>query len=113
MRRLIALAFALTFAAIATSASAQTTVTGSMSMILVGWNGDTFTIVTDTPIENPAGCSRPDGYTTHISHGGYKTYVAAALTAYAMRQRIRIVVDDAQCFDTRPKIIGIYLQPDL
>ncbi|WAK02129.1 hypothetical protein [Methylobacter sp. YRD-M1] len=80
---------------------------GSITMIRTGWNADSFAIVTAEPIVNPAGCLTPDGYISHSSLPGYETYYAAALTAFAARRRVIVVVDESECYGNRPKLIGV------
>lgn len=90
-------------------AAAQTTVVGSIKMIRTGWEAEQFAVVTAEPIKNPAGCPAPDGYLADSSVPGYRTYYAAALAAYSLRQPIMITIHDHECDATRPKLIGINL----
>lgn len=91
------------------AASAQTMMTGTISLIRTGWNDDSFAVVTVEAMPNPAGCARNDGYITHTSLPGYDTYYAAALTAYIARKRVVLVAHDSECFGSWPKLIGINL----
>jgi hypothetical protein len=106
MRQIFA---AFVFAACGSPAVAQTPITGSISLIRTGWNADSFAIVTQEAIQNPANCPVPDGYISDKSLPGYSTFYAAALTVYAARQPIMITVANSECFAGRPKIIGINL----
>ncbi|WP_434149223.1 hypothetical protein ACR2R6_18750 [Methylocaldum gracile subsp. desertum] len=80
---------------------------GSITMVRTGWNADSFAVVTAEPIVNPAGCPTPDGYISDKAFPGYETFYSAALTAFVARRRVIMVVDEAQCFNDRPKIVGI------
>jgi hypothetical protein len=83
--------------------------TGTISMIRTGWNDDSYAVVTQEGMPNPAGCTRADGYITHKSLPGYSTYYAAALTAYATHRRVMLVAHNSECFGGWPKLIGINL----
>jgi len=102
----------LTALAFGSSAQAQTTMTGTISMIRTGWNDDSYAVVTVEAMPNPAGCSRADGYITHKSLPGYGTYYAAALTAYAAHRRVMLIAHNGECFGAWPKLIGINLVQD-
>jgi len=103
-----ALLFVLAFFGFAPPAFSQTAAFGSITLIRTGWNSDSFAIVTQEPIKNPANCPTPDGYISEKSLPGYNTYYAAALTAYATRaQPVQITIHDTECFAGRPKLIGI------
>jgi hypothetical protein len=99
-------------AVVASSAGlAQTMVpASSITMVRTGWNTDSFGIVTPEAIANPAACATPDGYVSEAAAPGYRTYYAAALMAYALRQPVVITVHNSECAGSRPKIIGINLQ---
>jgi hypothetical protein len=103
------LLIALIVAVCASPAMAQTSISGSILLIRTGWNADSFAIVMQEPIRNPANCPTPDGYISDKSLPGYSTYYAAALTAYAARQPVVITIHNTECFAGRPKIIGINL----
>lgn len=105
-RTIIATTAALWLAA---SASAQTHAVGQITLIRTGWNADSFAVVLNVPQANPAGCGTADGYITDSNQPGYRTYLAAVLTAYAMKQPIHVVVHDSECLGGRPKLIGINL----
>lgn len=97
--------------ALAGPALAQTHLTGAISLVRTGWGADQFAVALNVPAVDPAGCGTPDGYITHAAFPGYRTYYAAALTAYASKRPVTVVVHDAECFLGRPKLIGINLQP--
>jgi hypothetical protein len=106
----VLLVVALTLFGFASPAFSQTTVFGSIQLIRTGWNSDSFAIVTQEPIQNPAGCPTPDGYISEKSLPGYNTYYAAALTAYAAKMPVvAITIHNTECFAGRPKLIGINL----
>jgi hypothetical protein len=109
MRSLFSAIVLLAIGGLSLPASAQTTVVGSIKMIRTGWDAEQFAVVTTEPIKNPAGCPAPDGYLADGSAPGYRTYYAAALAAYSLRQPIMIIIHDHQCDATRPKLIGINL----
>lgn len=92
---------------LAAPALAQTHVTGSITLVRTGWQDDSFAVALNVPTRNPAFCSAPDGYISQLSLPGYRTYYAAALTAFAARQPVTVVVHDSECFAGRPKIVGI------
>jgi hypothetical protein len=93
-------------------AGAQTTTQSvSITKIRTGWAGDVFTLETaGFPILNPAGCTLPDGYLADISSAGYKTHLAAALTAFSTDKKVTIIISDHDCVLSRPKIWGIYIE---
>ena len=96
-------------ALIAWPAHAQTHAVGTITMVRTGWNVDSFAVVLNVPVQNPARCPTADGYITEASLPGYRTYLAAALTAFASKSPVQIVVHDKECFGNRPKLIGINL----
>ncbi len=101
---------ALTLFGFTSSAFSQTETFGSITLVRTGWNSDSFAIVTQEPIKNPANCSIPDGYISESSLPGYNTYYAAALTAYVARPPVvGITIHNTECFAGRPKLIGINL----
>lgn len=108
MRRTLTVLSALLMAA---PAMAQTSVNGSITLLRTGWNADSFAVVLNVPTRDPAFCGTADGYITHQSLPGYRTYYAAALTAYAAKQPVTVVVHDTECYGGRPKLIGINLAP--
>lgn len=89
--------------------SQQTSTGGTVTVVRTGWNVDSFAIITAEPIVNPAHCATPDGYISQISFPGYRTYYAAALTAFVAKVPIVITVSNSECFAGRPKLIGINL----
>ena len=93
----------------AATASAQTHAVGQISLIRTGWAADSFAVVLNVPQLNPASCGTADGYISDSSLPGYKTYYAAALTAFTMNQTVQVVIHNSECFNGRPKLIGINL----
>lgn len=93
----------------ADAASAQTMQTASVTMVRTGWNRDSFAVVTAEPVVNPARCQIRDGYISDKSLPGYQTLYSAALTAIASHLRVDITVHNTECFEGRPKLIGINL----
>lgn len=83
--------------------------TGSIINIRTGLNADSFEVLLQGTIENPANCPRPDGYLSDSSQPGYNTYYAAALTAYSVNRPVDVYIDLTECLATRPKLIGIAL----
>ena len=83
------------------------TAIGPIKLVRTGWNCDCFAVVVDVPVVNPAGCHTADGYISEQSFPGYRTYYAAALTAFTSRKNVSVVVHDTLCFADRPRIIGI------
>ena len=96
-------------AVIACPCQAQTHAVGAITMVRTGWNAEVFAVVLNVPVQNPAGCATPDGYLTEGSLPGYRTYLASALTAYANKSPVQVVVDNRACLIGRPKLIGINL----
>jgi hypothetical protein len=88
-------------------AFAQAGAGGTITLLRTGWNADSFAIVLEGPIVNPANCPTPDGYISHSSLPGYNTYYAAALTAYVAKQSVGVTIHNTECFAGRPKLIGI------
>lgn len=105
MRLILSLIIALS--ALPVSAHAEDSVNSVISGIRTGWNGDYFAIVTRDPIKNPANCITPDGYLADSADPGYKTYYAAALTAYSIDSKMTVIIDSTSCSLNRPKLIGI------
>lgn len=95
----------LASAAHAQTPTARVTATG----VRTGWNADSFAIMTNPPIVNPANCPTPDGYISHSTHPGYKTYLSAALTAISGNIPIVVTVNNTECFAGRPVILGVNL----
>ena len=107
MQRLIS---AIALAAAATSAVAQATVNGTITMIRTGWNDEQFAVVVNAPMLNPARCPAPDGYITHRSYPGYQTYLTTALAAFTANSQASVIVHNTECgVAGRPKLIGINL----
>lgn len=50
----------------------QTMVPSKIKMIRTGWDSESFAIVTNEAIQNPAGCPTPNGYVTSGEKPGYK-----------------------------------------
>ena len=92
--------------AVAQSSAGRMTIAG----LSTGWNSDTFGISTAgiTPI-NPAGCPLTDLYEVESGDPGYKTFYAAALTAYTNGTPAEVIVSNSECRQSRPKIMGINL----
>ena len=88
---------------------AEESLNTNISGIRTGWNGDFFAIVSADPVKNPASCPSADGYLSENSQPGYKTYYAAALTAYSINSKVTIIIDSTKCSLGRPKLIGINL----
>ena len=80
-----------------------------ITRIRTGWNGDTFAIETNQTIVNPAKCTYPDAYMSSATEPGYKTYLAATMTAFSMNKPVTIIVSDTECVASRPKIWGVYI----
>jgi hypothetical protein len=92
---------------------AESYATGNVSMLRTGWNTDSFGIVLDAPVQNPAHCPTPDGYVTDSKQPGYDAYYELALNAYRIGAPVTVVIDDASgaCDIGRPRIIGINAAP--
>jgi len=103
------------FAAIAIStlsASAigqTTTATAHISQLVTGWGYDSFTVNLGTPIVNPANCPTNDAAVVSYDSQGYKTYYAAALTAFTTDSPVQLVISNTTCEGPRPRIIGIQM----
>ncbi|WP_146745337.1 hypothetical protein [Dyella jiangningensis] len=99
---------AASFAFTTQIASAQTVV-GPVTIkgITTGWGGDFFGVSTGTTAANPANCPTADTYSSSSVESGYRTYLAAALTALSNGQSVTIVVDNVSCSNNRPKLIGL------
>jgi hypothetical protein len=82
---------------------------GLITTIRTGWNIDSFAIVIDGMIQNPANCPTADGYVSIHTLPGYSTYYTAALTAYSLREPVAITIDNTRCAQGRPMLIGINL----
>jgi hypothetical protein len=80
-----------------------------VTMIRTGWNAESFAVVTEGPVINPAGCPSPDGYIAFQANRGYRTYYDAALLAFQTNARVQVVVSNqgGDCPAGRPRIIGI------
>jgi hypothetical protein len=114
MRALIVAAIALF--GFVLPANAQTSVTGPISLIRTGWFGDSFAVMLTLPagvaFPNPNSCSIGDqGAITDSTQPGYNTYYAAALTGFAARRPVTVIVHNTLCIQNRPVIVGINLLP--
>lgn len=98
-------------AAWSSSAAAETYAGGVLKLLRTGWNADSFAIVLDTPVLNPAHCPIADGYLSESDQPGYDTFLDAALAAYRTGNPISIVVDAGACLAGRPRIVGINPAP--
>jgi hypothetical protein len=96
-----------TLVAFASTASAQTMQSASVTMVRTGWSADSFAVVTVERIANPAKCPTADGYISDKSLPGYQTLYAAALTALAAHLKVVITVHNTECYGGRPKLIGL------
>lgn len=109
MRRMM---FILIFVAANASqglAQQPTSVGTVVTFVRTGWNSDSFAIGTREPIANPAHCGTADGYISEIADPGYRTFYAAALTAYVTKNNVVVVVDPTKCISGRPRLVGIDL----
>ena len=102
------LLIALALLSLSSSAFSQTMAPESnITLVRTGWELDSFAVVTTDPIINPAACPTPDGYISAMNFRGYRTYYDAVLTALTSDLPVTIVVHNTQCFQGRPRIIGI------
>lgn len=77
-----------------------------------GWGTDEFSISMGQPIANPANCPSSDLYDISGDKGGYKTFLATALTAVASGLKVTVVVHNTACSTTgRPLIYGLSINP--
>jgi hypothetical protein len=84
---------ALALIVVACPAVAQwTSPPGLITMIRTGWETESFAIVTQQPINNPAKCRTADGYLTDSSKPGYNTFYAAALAAYVSKIPVTVTI---------------------
>ncbi|MFC5741148.1 hypothetical protein [Dyella tabacisoli] len=75
-----------------------------------GWGTDSFGISTSgNTAVNPAGCSNTDLYSIDGTDPGYKTFYAAALTAYTNGTPVEVIISNQNCRQGRPMILGISL----
>jgi hypothetical protein len=104
------LLIALALLGLSSSAFSQTpTAAGTITLIRTGLDAESFAVVIDAPIINPANCPAPDSYISAINFRGYRTHYDAVLTAFATDLPITVVVHNTQCHTNRPRIIGIIL----
>ncbi|WXH27669.1 hypothetical protein WA016_01594 [Myxococcus stipitatus] len=92
------------------TALAQTQVNpATIVRIHTGWGSDQFRIETSAgrPVVNPAGCSTPDGYISHISQPGFQTHYRLVLEAYARNKPVYVTVSNTACWNDRPVILGL------
>ena len=104
------LLIALALLGLSSSAFSQTpTAAGTITLVRTGLDAESFAVVIDAPIVNPATCPNPDGYISHMSFRGYRTHYEAVLTAFGADVPITVTVHNGngQCFMGRPRIIGI------
>jgi hypothetical protein len=109
MRTYSVLAIGLASAFCGASAHAQSHASGSLTLIRTGWNADQFGVVLNVPQQNPARCPNLPGYITNVNQPGFKTYYQAALAAYAVKGIVTVAIDDRNCVEGWPRIIGIDL----
>jgi hypothetical protein len=107
MKKLIASAL---FAAFSTCAAAQsTTVPAHITQVSTGWGYDSFSVFLSVPLPNPAGCPLTDSASVSSDSSGYKTYYAAALTAFTNDFPVTLVISNTACEGSRPRIVGVAL----
>ena len=104
-----ALLVVLTLLGFVSPALSQTsTAAGNITMIRTGWFADSFAVVINAPVKNPASCPTPDGYISDKTQPGYDTYLRAALAAYTAKRPVVITVSDKTCGPAgRPTLVGI------
>jgi len=101
---------ALVLLAASTGAAAQTTTSPvPIKQLVAGWGYDSFSISIGTALPNPAGCPSNDMAVVSLDSPGYKTYYAAALTAFNSDSPVSLVLSNTACEGPRPRIIGIQL----
>lgn len=101
---------AVLLSAISTCAAAQTTTAPAhITQIVTGWNSEVFSVNIGTPLPNPAGCPATDIAASAEANPGYKTFYAAALTAFSNDTPVVLVVSNTTCEGARPRLIGITL----
>jgi hypothetical protein len=102
------LLIALALLGLSSSAFSQTLTTeGAITQVRTGLDADSFAVVIDAPIVNPANCTNPDGYISFINFRGYRTHYDAVLAAFAADVPIIVAVHNTVCYANRPRIIGI------
>lgn len=107
MKRIIAIVAA---SALSAAAGAQTvTSQAHVTRVSTGWGYDSFSLFLSTPLPNPAACPLTDSATVSSDSPGYKTYYAAALTAFTNDFPVTVVISNTSCEGQRPKIIGVSL----
>ena len=107
MKKTLAFAFLCT---VSFAAAAQTTTAPArITQIVTGWGGDSFSVNIGTPLPNPAGCQATDIAASSAPNAGYKTYYAAALTAFANDTPVVLVLSNTECQGARPQLIGVML----
>lgn len=90
---------------------AQTVVSHTIiNTVTTGWGYDAFGLMIAAPVPNPAGCTLSDFPLSNGTDPGFKTYYAAALTAWSTNSPVSIVISNTQCSNNRPRIIGIHLE---
>jgi hypothetical protein len=95
------------------TASAQTSAgPAPITTLNGGWASDELSFSTGLPIANPANCSNSDLYDVSASNGGYKTFLAIALTAVSSGLKVTVIVHNSNCSGTsRPLVIGLSINP--
>jgi hypothetical protein len=93
------------------SVNAQTIIPHTtITSVGTGWGADSFALWITSPIPNPANCPSVDLVSSISTDPGYKTYYAAALTAWATNSPVTIIVSNTQCTENRPRIIAVNLE---
>lgn len=105
MKKLIAIAIIATTSA--TAAAQTTTSPAHITQVSTGWGYDSFSLFVSTPLPNPAGCALTDSATVSADSSGYKTYYAAALTAFTNDFPVTLVISNSACEGSRPRIVGV------
>lgn len=82
----------------------------SIKSIVTGWAADGFGLILNATVSNPAGCPQADMVSIVSTDPGYKTFYAAALTAWSTNSPVTLIVYNDQCSWVRPKILGITLE---
>ena len=88
-------------------AAPQSTEWAKVTFYGTGWSSDSVRVTLNAPFVSN-GCTGFDGYVTDPNDTGNHAHQSALLMAFAASKDVQIVVDG--CYNTRPKIIGVYVR---
>lgn len=79
---------------------------GRITLLVSGRTEAAVRFVPDGAVQNPDGCTNPNGYKTDPSISGTELFNSILLSAYALDHEVQVVIDG--CYDGRPRIVEVH-----